>query len=80
MANDEVPRSRIGRGPTRLKTICMKINKGQKIPLTIDVNTSVATGLNSKNFSSYLKVVARERISILTDSWDNVTEHKRNMI
>jgi len=80
ITNDEVPCSRIGRGPTRLKTICTKINKGQKIPFPINVNIGVATRLNSKNFSSYLGVVARERISILTDSWDNVTEHKRNMI
>jgi len=69
MANDEVPRSRTGRGPTRLKTMCMKINKGQKMSLTIDVNTGVAIGLNSKNFSSYLGVVARRRISTLTGSW-----------
>ena len=57
-----------------------KINKDDKIPLSIDVNTSVATGPYAKKFSSYLEVLFRERISILTESWDRVTEHKRNMI
>jgi len=80
MTNDEVPRSRTSRGPTRLKTMCMKINKGQKMPLIIDVNTCVANGPNSQNFSSYLGVVAHKRISILIDSWDNFIEHERNMI
>jgi len=80
MTNDEVPRSRTSRGLTRLKIMCMKINPGHKIPLTIDVNTGVTTRSNSKNFSSYLGVFSRERISILTDSWDNITKHNRNMI
>jgi len=30
MTDDEVPRSRTGRGLTRLKTMCVKINKGKK--------------------------------------------------
>jgi len=76
MADDEVP----GRGPTRLKTMCMKINKGKKLSFVIDVNAGVATRPNAKNFSSYLGVVAREKISILTDYWDHLTEHERNMI
>jgi len=53
----------------------MKINKGKKISLPIDVNTGVANGPNVKNFNNYLRVVAHERISILTDSWDHVTSH-----
>jgi len=80
MTDDEVPRSRTCRGRTRLKTMCIKINKGKKVPLTIDVNIGVASGPNSHNFSSYLGVVFSERISILIPSWDNVTEHERNMI
>jgi len=78
MAGDEGPRSRTGRGPARLKSMSKKINRGEKISLPIDVNTGVATGPYAKNFSSYLRVVARERIFILTDSWDHVNE--RNMI
>jgi len=80
MAYDKVPRSRIARGPIRLKSMYKKINKGEKISLSIDANTSVVTGPYAKNFSSYLKVLARERISILTNSWNHVTEHERNMI
>jgi len=51
----------------RLKTMCIKINRGQKVTLTIDVNTGVS-GPNSENFSSYLEVVASKRISILSPS------------
>jgi len=57
-----------------------KINKDDKIPLAIDVNTSVAIRPYAKKFSSYLEIFARERISILIESWDHVTEHERNMI
>ena len=60
--------------------MCKKINEGKKISLSTDVNTGVAIGPYAKNYSSYLGVVARERISILTDSKDHVTEHERNMI
>jgi len=80
MTDDKVSRSKTGRGPTRLKNIFKKINKDDKIPLSIDVNTGVATGPYAKKFRSYLGVLSRERISILTKSWDHVTEHERNMI
>jgi len=80
MVDGEVPHSKTSRGPTRLKNICKKISRDQKILLTIDVNTDVAIGPNSDNFSSYLRVFACERISILTSSWDNIIEHDRNMI
>ena len=80
MVDDKVSRSKTGRGPTRLKNMLKKINKDEKIPLSIDVHTSVATGPHAKKYRSYLGVLARERISILTGSWDHVTEHEKNMI
>ena len=57
-----------------------KINKDDKISLSIDVTTGVATGPYAKKFRSYLKVLSCERIFILTESSDHVTEHERNMI
>ena len=54
-----------------------KINKDDKIPLNIDVNTGVVTGSYAKKYSSYLGVLSRGRISILTESWDHVTDHEK---
>jgi len=42
MADDKVSHSKTGRGPTRLKNMFKKINKDDKIPLSIDVHTGVA--------------------------------------
>jgi len=50
-----------------------KINKDDKISLPIDVHTGVATGPYAKKYRSYLGVLSRERISILTEFWDHVT-------
>jgi len=80
MEDDKVPHSITSRGPTRLKNMFKKKDDDKKKPLTIDVNTGVATGPYAKEFSNYLRVLARERISILIDSCDHVTEHERNMI
>jgi len=73
MTNDKVSRSKTGRGPTRLKNVFKKINKYDKISLSIDVNTDVTIGPYAKKFRSYLGVLSRERISILTESWDHMT-------
>ena len=40
----------------------------------------MATGQYEKKYRSYLVVLSRERISILTESWDHVTDHEKNMI
>jgi len=53
---------------------------GEKTPVNIDVNIGVASGPNAKNFSNYLGVVARERLSILINLWDDVSEVDRNTL
>jgi len=68
MTDDKFSRSKTGRGPTRLKNMFKKINKDDKIPLSIDVHTGVSTGQYAKKYRSYLGVLSRERISILTES------------
>ena len=60
MADDKVSRSKIGRGPTRLKNMFKKINKDDKIPLSIDIHTGVATG-QTMVFWYDLKVCIRAR-------------------
>ena len=80
MSSDEGPTKRSGRGATRLKSLIKKLASGKKTPVDVDVNTGQATGPNAKIFRTYLGVVAREKISILTPSWDHVTEHERNII
>jgi len=53
---------------------------GEKTPVTIDASNEMASGPNVDTFSIYLGVVACERISILTNSWDNVTEVDQIML
>ena len=52
--------------PTRLKCLALRHAAGEKTRVDIDV--------------SYLRVVSRERLSILIYSWDEVSEVDRNMI
>jgi len=76
-----IPQSGRGsRGPTRLKRLALKRSAGEKTHVDIDVNTEVAFGPKADEFMSYLGVVARERLSILINSWDEVSEVDQNMI
>ena len=75
------PRSGRGsRGPTRLKHLSSRPVACEKTPVDIDVNTGVAFGPKADEFMSYLGVVSRERLSILINSWDEVSEVDRNML
>jgi len=49
-------------------------------PVDIDVNTGVASGHNAENFSSYLGIVAPERLSILINSRDDVSKVDQNIL
>ncbi|XP_068503674.1 uncharacterized protein [Phaseolus vulgaris] len=84
MDDDQTPvRPRSGRGsrgPTRLKRLALRRAAGEKTHVDIDVNTGVAFGPKADEFMSYLGVVSRERLSILINSWDEVSEVDRNML
>jgi len=80
MSSDEGPPKRSGRGTTRLKSLLKKLASGEKTPVDVDVHTGRATGSNAEIFHTYLSIVAQEKISILTPSWDHVTKHERNII
>ncbi|KOM56137.1 hypothetical protein LR48_Vigan10g202900 [Vigna angularis] len=80
-SGDEVPTtSRRTRGATRLRQLILRRNAGERTPIIIDVVTGVASGPNADVFRSYLGVLARDRISILTPSFDHVSEADRNLI
>jgi len=75
------PQSKRGsRGPTRMKRLAKRRAAGKKTAVDIDVNTGMASGPNTEDFHSYLGVLSRERISILTNSWDEVSEVDRSML
>ena len=84
MDDDQTPiRSRSGqgnRGPTRFKRLTLKRVADEKKRVGIDINTGVAFGPNAYEFNSYLGVVSHERLSILINSWDDVSEIDHNMI
>ena len=63
-----------------MKRLALKRAAGEKTHADIDVNTGVAFGPNVDEFNSYLGVVSRERLSILINSWDDVSEVNHNMI
>jgi len=52
----------------------------EKTLVDIDINTGMASGPNAETFTNYLEVVSRERLSILINSWDDVSEVDRNML
>jgi len=84
MADNQTPiRPQYGRGsrgPTRLKRVSLRCSNGEKTPVDLDINTRVASGPNVEMFRSYLGVVSHERLSILINSWDDVSEIDQNML
>jgi len=79
-SEDEAPTKRPTRGATRLRELLIKRVKGHKTHVDINVDTGEPSGHFGDVFKSYLGMLARERISILTPSFDHVTEADREMI
>ena len=77
---DEAPTKRPTRGATRLKELLIRRAKGQKTHVDINVDTRMPSGHYADVFKSYLGILAREKISILTPSFDHVTEVDWEMI
>jgi len=63
-----------------LKRLALRRAAGEKTRVDIDVNIGVAFVPKAYDFMSYLGVVSRERLSILINSWGEVSEVDRNMI
>jgi len=53
---------------------------GEKTCVDIDINNGVASGSNAEMFNNCLRVVSHERLSILIDSWDDVSQVDQNML
>jgi len=79
-SEDEALTKRPTRGATRLRQLLIRIAKGQKTPVDINVNIEMPRGPYADVLKSNLGMLAREKISILTPSFDHVTEVDRNMI
>ena len=77
---DETPTKRPTRGATRFRELLIRKAKGQKTHVDINVDTGMPSGRYAVVFKSYLGMLARERISILTPSFDHVTKVDREMI
>jgi len=79
-SEDEVPKKRTTRANTRLRKLLLRKAKGKKTHVIIEVVTGQALGCNGDLFISYLGVLARDKISILTPSFDHVSKVQWNMI
>ena len=79
-SEDEAPTKRPIRRATRLRELLIRRAKGQKTHVDINIDTGKPSGRFGDVFESYLGMLARERISILTPSFDHVTEADREMI
>lgn len=68
------------RGATRLRYLLLRCATSERIPVNIHVNTDITSEPNVESFSSYLGVVAQEKILILVPSWEHVTKNEKDMI
>ena len=63
-----------------MRQLLIRRARGEKTHVDINVDTRMPSGHYANVFRSYLGMLARERISILTPSFDHVTEVDRKMI
>jgi len=68
------------REPARLRGVTASQLGGSKVVVNIDPQTGRTSGPNRAQFSSYLGVLTRTKVSILFPTWDHVTEAEKNMI
>jgi len=84
MDDDQTPirpwSGRGSRGLTRLKCLSLRRAAGEKTCVDINVNYGVTSDPNVETFNNYLGVVYHERLSILINSWDEVSEGNQNML
>jgi len=65
------------RGPTRLKDVMIS---DDKVPVQIHPITGRPSGLNKVKFVTFLGSLARKMVSILTPTWEDVSEVDKNLI
>ena len=79
-SEDKAPTKRPTRGATRLRHLLIRRGNGQKTPVDINVDTIMPTGRYADIFKIYLGMLARDKRSILTTSFDHVTKVDRELI
>ncbi|XP_058740299.1 uncharacterized protein LOC131612541 [Vicia villosa] len=73
------PTKKRGRRGTRMKQLCLREN-GVKIPIDFDPRTKIPLGENRKKFKSHVGSIARNKVSILEEYWDNVNSKVKDQI
>ena len=68
------------RGTTRLPSVTAGRIASERMQVDVDPLTGKASGPNAAKFRSYLGLLARRHISILTPSWDYVQETEKNLM
>ena len=66
--------------PPASSAFTVKHIRGERLPVHIDAATGRPSGPNSEIFSSYLGTLAREKVSILHASWDQVKESTKKLL
>ena len=68
------------RGTTRLHSVTAGRIARERMQVDVDPRSGKASGPNAAKFRSYLGLLARRHVSILTPSWDHVEETEKNLI
>jgi len=71
-SEDGDPTKRPTKGATRLRKLLSRKANGQKTLVDINIDTGIPKVCYADFFKSYLRMLAQERISILTTSFDHV--------
>jgi len=79
-SEDETPTKRPTKEAIRLRQLLIRRANGHKTFIDINIDNGIPRGRYADVFKSYLGMLARERISILTPSFDHVTKVDQNMI
>ncbi|KOM55381.1 hypothetical protein LR48_Vigan10g127300 [Vigna angularis] len=79
-SRDETVSARPTRGATTLRQLMVRRNSGERTLVDVNVITGVTSSPNADVFRSYIGILARNRIFILTPSFDHVSEVDRNII
>lgn len=77
--NDIRPTKKRGRHGTRMKQLCLHEN-GVKTPNDFDPRTKIPLEENRKKFKSHVGSIARNKVSILEEYWDNVDSKVEDQI
>lgn len=76
-SNSTQKKSRRG---TRMTKLLQKCKDGDKLSIDFDQSTGLPIGHNRKAFIGHVASLARDKVSILTNEWDEVHEDVKKKI